>query len=159
MAQVTYENEVAVLKFQYQDVMDTLSQHIEEHSVESDWRLLTWLQTQSKSGSKDISINERDEYEGSEYVKRIVYVVKGLLSDAKGDVFCKQCNRAISASEVKRHQTSPFDLYKKIDKKRIKELKREFGIKGPVRLPGGSGGTTFYCDKGHQLFSTRDWFI
>lgn len=158
MAQVTYENEAAVLTFQYQDVMDKLSQHIKEYSVKGDSSLLTWLQTQSKNGAKDIRINEQDEYEGSEYVNRIVYVVKGLLSDAKGNVLCKQCNRAIFASEIKRHQTSPFDLYKKIDKKRIKELKREFGIKGPVRLPG-TGGTTFFCDKGHELFGTRDWII
>ena len=158
MAQVTYENEVAVLKFQYQDVMDTLSQHIEEHSVESDWRLLTWLQTQSKSGSKDISINEQDEYEGSEYVKRIVYVIKGLLSDAKGDVFCKPCNRDILASEIKKQKISPFDYYKGVDKKTIKRVKKEFGLKGRVRLPG-SGGTTFFCDKGHELFATRNWIV
>ena len=158
MAQVTYENEAAVLTFQYQDVMNKLSQHIKEHSVEGDFGLLTWLQTQSKNGAKDITINEQDEYEGSEYVNRIVYVIKGLLSDAKGDVFCKQCNRDILASEITKQQTSPFDYYKGVDKRTIKRVKKEFGLKGRVRLPG-SGGTTFFCGKGHELFGTKDWII
>jgi len=38
-------------------------------------------------------------------------------------------------------------------------MKKALGINGRIRLPGGSGGTTFFCDKGYGLFATKDQTI
>ena len=158
MAQVIYENEAAVLCFDYHNVTESLTSQIAEHNVEDDSKLLTWLQENVTSGEQDIKINDEEGYEGREYVNRIVSVIKDLLSHEKGTVFCKECNRNILPSEIKKDQASPFDYYKGVDKKTIKHLKKELGLKGRVRLPG-SGGTRFFCDKGHELFGTRDWMV
>ena len=79
MAKIIYENEAAVLSFEYQDVMDSLRKQINEHNVEEDSLLLNWLEENSTDGKKDIKINDEDKYEGREYVSRIVYVIKNLL--------------------------------------------------------------------------------
>ena len=158
MAQIIYENEAAVLSFNYQDVIDSLTNQIAEHNVEDDSMLLKWLKENATNGEQDIKITGEDEHEEQEYLNRIVPVIKELLSNGKGNVFCKECNRDILVSEIKRQQTSPFDVHKGINRKAIKGLKKEFGLKGHVRFPG-SGGTTFFCDKSHELFGTRDWMI
>ena len=155
MPQISYENEESILSFEHQDMLDELSQHIKEYGIEDDKSLLKWLQDKSINGREDIKIEIEDH--SPDYVNRIVYVIKGLLSDQKGKVYCKECGRTIPSSEIKKIQNSPFNHYKGIDKKTIKGLKKEFGLKGKVRLPGGIGGTTFLCDNDHELFSTRDW--
>jgi hypothetical protein len=157
MAEIIYENEAAVLSFKYEDVIDSLKKQINKDKVEDDSLLLSWLKENSTDGDKDININY--EYEGEDYLTRISYVIKNLLSDKKGKIYCKKCGLNISPLKIKKEQHSPFDYYKGIDKKSIKKVKKELGIKSRMRLPGGSGGTKFFCDKGHELFGTRDWMI
>ena len=159
MSKVSYKNEAAVLSFDYQDVVDTLAGQINEYNVEDDSLLLRWLEENSKYGERDLEIDSDDDRENDNHINRVVYVIRDLLLADKGDVYCKKCGRYISETEIKKDQTSPLDYYKDISKKTIKELKKERGIKGRVRLPGGSGGTTFYCGEGHELFSTKDWVI
>lgn len=155
MPQITYENEESVLSFEYQDTINELSRHIKEDGIEDDSRLLKWLQDKSINGREDIKIESENQW--PDYVSRFVYVIKGLLSDQKGKIYCKACSTTIPQPEIKKVQNSPFEHYRGIDRKTIKGLKKEFGLKGKVRLPGGVGGTTFSCDNGHEMFSTRDW--
>ena len=159
MSQIIYKNDTAILSFGYKDTLSSLTNQINEHNVEEDTLLLKWLEDNSTSGKQDINIYAEDDQEGEEYVSRIVYVIKDLLSDKKGNIHCKKCDRDIMSSEIKKEQSSPFDLYRGIDKKTIKGLKKELGIKGRVKLPGGTGGTTFFCDKGHELYATKGWII
>jgi len=124
MPQITYENEESVLSFEYQDTINKLSRHIKEYGIEDDSRLLKWLQDKSINGREDIKIE--NENHSSDYVNRIVYIIKGLLSDQKGKVYCKACGQTIPSSEIKKVRNSPFEHYKGIDRKTIKKLKKDF---------------------------------
>jgi len=155
MPQIVYENEESVLSFEYQDAINELSRHIKEYEIEDDSRLFKWLQEKSINEHEDIKIEGENQW--PDYINRIVWVVKGLLSNQKGKIYCKACSRTIPSSEIKKIQSSPFKQDREIDRKTIKDLKKGFGLKGKVRLPGGVGGTTFLCDSDHELFSTRDW--
>lgn len=44
VAQIAYENEAAVLSFDYQDVIDSLINQIAELNVEDDFMLLKWFE-------------------------------------------------------------------------------------------------------------------
>ena len=155
MPQITYENEESVLSFEYLDMINELCPHIKEYEIEDDSRLLKWLQDKSSNGREDIKIESENHW--PDYVERIFYTIRGLLSNQKGEIYCKACGRIVPPGEIKKIQNSPFDHSRRIDRKTIKALKKEFGLKGKVRLPGGIGRTTFLCDSGHELFSTRDW--
>ena len=155
MPQITYENEESVLSFEYLDMINELCPHIKEYEIEDDSRLLKWLQDKASNGHEAIKIDSENQW--PDYVSRIVYIIKGLLSDQKGEIYCKGCARTIPPGEIKKIQNSPFEQNRGINRKTIKALKKEFGLKGKVRLPVGIGGTTFLCDNGHELFSTRDW--
>jgi hypothetical protein len=159
MSQITYENGAAIFTFSYPDIISALSNHINEYQVEDDILLLKWLEKNSENGSQDIKIIDGDEKEGIEHLTRIVYIIKDLLSAKRGNIYCKECRRNILPSQIEKRQTSPFDFYKGVDKKVIKEIKRKLGLKGRRSLSGGTGGTTFFCDKDHELFFTRDWLI
>lgn len=156
MSQIIYETKEVVLTLQYQDAVDVLSSNINEYQVEDDSMLLKWLEHNSSNRQQDIAINGEGIFEMEDYVGRIVYLIKDLLLKGKGDVYCKQCDRNIPASEIKKDQTTPFDSQKGLDKKTLSILRKELGLKGRIRFPA-SGGTTFFCDKGHELFGTTDW--
>ena len=156
MPQIVYENEATTLSFRYQDVVERLNDQKNEQNLDEDSELLKWLQDNSTLGKKVIKINEEDDREVKEFLNRIVWVLKDLLLDKNGNVYCNKCGQDILSSKITKTQVSPFDVYEGIDKKTLKGLKKKLGARGHLRLPG-SGGTTFYCDKGHELFSTRDW--
>ena len=158
MAQIIYQHDPAILSFDYEDVKDSLTDQIRENNVEDDLALLNWLQNNSQSGHHDLTIKAEDEFQLDEYVSRIVFVIRDLLLNGKGNVYCKRCERDIPATDITKDQISPLDAHKGIDKKTIKGIKKDLGIKGHLRIPG-SGGTTFLCDRGHELFATRDWTI
>ena len=158
MAQIIYESDAVILSFEYPHVINLLTNQIAEHNLQDESLLLEWLEKTSDGGNKDITITDEDEHEGIEYVGRVVYVIRDLLGDKKGEVYCKRCGKRIHLSKIKKEQVTPFDYHKGVDRKTTKLLKKEFGLKGRVRLPG-SGGTSFFCDEGHRLFSTRDWII
>ncbi|MBW1794835.1 MAG: hypothetical protein JRJ38_10460 [Deltaproteobacteria bacterium] len=156
MPQFTYETDEATFTFPYQDAVDVLSSNIKEYQVEDDSMLLTWLLGNSSNGQQDIAINAEATFEMEDYVGRIVYLIRNLLIQGKGTVHCKQCDRNIPASNIKKKQTTPFDAHDGLDKKTRNILKKELGLKGRIRFPA-SGGTIFLCDKGHELFRTKDW--
>lgn len=142
--------------FDYREVIERLSKHIKDYDIEEDSLLFEWLQNQSDEGSKNIKIDSEFESEGDDFIHRIAYVIWDLLSDGNAKIFCKKCDSEIPASDIQRHQDSLFNSYKGIDKKEIKRLKAELGLKGRASLPR-IGGTIFYCSKSHELFRTCDW--
>lgn len=156
MSQIIYKNEYAIIRFQYPDVIEALSTSLKEHDLEDDSMLLKWLQDNSGNGQQNISINSERDLENDAYVGRIVYVIKDLLLKGEGSVHCKKCGRHIPGSKIKIDQTTPFDAHKGLDKKTVEKIKKEHGLKGRIRFPA-SGGTTFFCDRGHELFGTMDW--
>ncbi len=156
MANVVYENESAVLSFVYEDVAVDLSRRIKEYRVEEDSTLLAWLREASADGTQDIRISAEKEYAEMPDVARVAYVIKDLLSQGIGKVYCKACDRDMASSAVQNAQISVADPHAGIDSKNLKALKKSLGLKGPVRLPG-RGTTSFCCSNGHELFATTNW--
>jgi hypothetical protein len=157
MARITYENEGTILTFEYQDVVQALSQSIKEYKVPRDSDLLAWIVSQSNNGNVDVII---EEYENltREFGHRIIYVLKNLLLEKKGTVFCKSCRNSSPASHIRVHKQSIGDYFKGVDSKAIKTMKGDYGLTGPINI-GGSGGTRFYCDHDHEIFSVMEWII
>lgn len=154
VATVTYESSLSVLSFMFTDALDRLARSIEEFAVDEDVRLLAWLKTQTRDGEADLHIDE--EQGRAEFISRLSYVIRDLLLDGKGTVWCKECGQEIMPGNLTHRKRTPFDFGRGISKKDLKQLKKDLGLKGKVRIPG-SGRTTFYCNQGHELFGTMDW--
>ena len=152
MSQITYENESAVMQFDYSDVIKQLSLKIDEYQVDDDLRLLNWLKKQSK---RKEGIEIRKEHE---LTNRFCYLICNLIDSKKGNIFCKICNKFYTPSQISKETTSPFD--RKISSRTIKKLKKfhkkEFGSRGPIHIPG-TGGKNYKCPTGHILISVRTW--
>jgi hypothetical protein len=157
MAKITYSNERTILTFEYQDVIQALSQSIKEYKVPRDSELLAWIVSQSSNGNVDITIEE-DENLAREFGHRIIYVLKDLLLEKKGTVFCKSCRIASPAYHIRVHRRSIGDYFNGVDSKTIETIKEDYGLKGPINI-GGSGGTRFYCDHDHEIFSVMEWIV
>jgi hypothetical protein len=157
MSDIVYENEAAVLTFTYQELVKALEWQIIENEVEDESKLLNWLKKNSGQGKKDIRLKE-DKIKRPEYLSRIIYLVSYLLSEKMGQVFCKECCLNIPPAQIKVEKTTPFDFQKGMDKKTLKEIQKELGLKPPLRM-SGSGGTQFTCPQSHFLLSTIDWII
>jgi hypothetical protein len=157
MAKITYENKRAILTFEFQDVIQALSRHIKEYKVPHDSELLAWVVSQSNNGNVDITIEE-DENLTREFWFRIIYVLRDLLLKEKGTVFCKSCRKAIPASNIRIHKRLISNHFKGVDLKTIETMKEDYVPRGPINI-GGSGGTRFYCDHDHEIFSVMEWII
>ena len=152
MSQITYENESAVMQFDYSDAVRLLSLKIDEYNVDDDLRLLNWLNKQSK---RKEGIEIRKEHE---LTNRFCYLLCNLIDSKKGSIFCKVCKEMYKPDQISKESTSPFD--RGISSKTIRELKKfhkkEFGTKGSIHIPG-TGGKTYKCPKEHILISVRTW--
>ena len=157
MAKITYQNERAILAFECQDVIQELSRHIKEYRAPHDTGLLAWIVSQSNNGNVDVAIEE-DENLAREFGHRIVYVLRDLLLEGKGSVFCKSCLKASPASNIRVHMRSISNHFKGLDLKAIETMKEDYDLRGPINV-GGSGGTRFYCDHDHEIFSVMEWII
>jgi hypothetical protein len=155
MAKVIYENDRAILSFESQDVIKTLYRHIKEYKLPHDSELMAWIVNQSNNGNVDVTIEE-DEGLTREFGHRIIYVVRGLLLKEKGTVFCKSCRKTIPASNIHMLKRSISNHLKGIDSKIIKTMKQDYGLSGIIDI-GGLGGTRFYCDHDHEIFSVMEW--
>jgi len=160
MSNIMYENEQVLLTFQYPDIIEVLSARVGQHCIEEDSMLLKWLRDNSMDGQQDVRVPGEDGIEKEGCIGRIVYVIRDLLLKGKGGVHCKECDRDIPASMIRKDRATLLDAHKGIDKKTVKDMADTLGIKkgarGPIRLPA-SGRTTFYCDNGHEIFGTLDW--
>ena len=152
MAQVVYESPTAILSFDYHELMDQLAARIEEHRHGEDSKLRSWLQKASADGARPVTISHKDHYEGAGYLARIIHLISHLLSDGKGFVYCKQCNRNIPPSARRTEPPSLLDNYRG---------RNGEGSSGATELTergqrpdDGCGGSGFFCETGHELLST-----
>ena len=153
MSIVIYEDEEAVMSFDYQDVMQVLENNIAQYNVDHDKKLLDMLQQNTASGTKDVTINDNDREDDT--TARLIYVICDLLSEGKGSVLCKACSKEFKPSELIITKDSPCRS-SKIDSSILKKLKKEFDIKGRIRLPG-VGYSVVTCNQGHELLRIMDW--
>ena len=83
------------------------------------------------------------------------YVAVSLLAENKGSAFCKRCQQAYSAKQLKLigigHGKNPLSPSFK-QKGVIKNLFRK-----KPKLPGMFGGKGYACPKGHTLISVVTW--
>lgn len=138
MARITYEKEGAILTFEYQDVVQALSKSIKEIKVPRDSELLVWIVSQSNNGNVDVIIEENENLT-REFGHRIIYVLKELLLEKKGTVFCKSCRNSSPASNIRMHRRFIGDYFKGMDSKTIETMKEDYCLTGPINI-GGSGG-------------------
>ena len=152
MPNIRYENDSAAMQFDYSDAVKQLRLRIDEYNVEDDAKLLEWLIKQSKR-KEVIEIEEEHEL-----TSRFCYLICDLIDNRKGKVFCKVCSREYKSGQIIKESTSPFN--RRISSKTLKELKKffkkEFGMEGPINIPG-TGGKTYKCTKGHILISVITW--
>ena len=157
MTKTIYENERVILSFESQDVLQVLSRHIKEYMVPHDSKLMAWIVSQLNNGNADVTIEE-DEDLTREFGHRIVYVVRDLLLEKKGSVFCKSCRKTSTTSNIRVHKRSISNHFKGVDSKTIDTMKDDYGLRGLINI-GGSSGTRVYCDHDHKIFSVMEWII
>ena len=153
MSIVIYENEKTVVRFDYQDAMQMLESKITQNNVHDDKKLRNKLKQDTALGTKDATVNDNDREDDT--TARLIYIICDLLSQGKGSAFCKACSKEFKPSELSITKDSPFRL-SKIDSSILKKLKKEFGIKGRLRLPG-VGYSVVTCNRGHELLRIMDW--
>ena len=153
MSIVIYEDEEAVMSFDYQDVMQVLENNIAQYNVAHDKKFLDKLRQNTALGTRDLTIN--DSKREDDTTARLIYVICDLLSQGKGSVFCKACSKEFKPAELIITKDSPFRS-SKIDFSILKKLKKEFGIKGRLRLPG-VGYSVVTCNQNHELLRIMDW--
>ena len=149
MAQVVYESPTAILSFDYHELMDQLVARIDEHRHGEDSKLRSWLQKASADGTRPVTISHKDRYEAADYLGRIVHLIGQLLSNGKGFVYCKQCNRNIPPSARRTEPPSLLETHTTHD--------GEGGLASEELTAGpgnGCGGSGFFCETGHELLST-----
>ena len=152
MAQVVYESPTAILSFDYHELMAQLGARIKEHRHGDDSKLRSWLQKASADGARPVTISHKDHYEAAEYLDRIIDLISHLLSDGKGFVYCKQCNRNIPPSA---RRTEPPSLLGTYSSRGGEERSEAEGLTKKTSEPGnGCGGSGFFCETGHELLST-----
>lgn len=100
MSRVIYDNDNAVLTFEYGEVTKCLSGVISEHEIEDASELLTWLIGQSQDDGNDIELRHLS-WEKSGCVGPLVHCLIDLLVDGKRDIFCKSCKQQVPNSKIK----------------------------------------------------------
>jgi len=142
MRKVYFETENAILRFDYDDVVEKLPYY------ESVIGTVEATALRDLLASPDHSINvPREQY-------RFAYFALDLIEEGKGAVYCKACRRYYEAKDLKRvavgHGESPFSVNV-----------RGRGLRGKLfgrkkKLPA-FGGTGYACSEGHELISVVTW--
>ena len=153
MSKIIYEDAKSVMLFDYQNVMQVLGNNITQYKVDHDKKLLDKLRQNTALGTRDLTINDNKREDDT--TARLIYVICDLLSQGKGSVFCKACSKEFKPLELSITKDSPFRL-SKIDSSILEKLKKEFGIKGRLRLPG-AGYSVVTCNQNHELLRIMDW--
>jgi hypothetical protein len=133
--------------------MQMLESKITQNNVHDDKKLRNKLKQDTALGTKDATVNDNDREDDT--TARLKYIITDLLSQGKGSVFCKACSKEFKPSELSISKDSPFRLGS-IDSSVLKKLKKEFEIKGRLRLPR-VGYTVVTCSRGHELLRSMDW--
>jgi hypothetical protein len=142
MRKVYFETENAILRFDYDDVVEKPPYYESAiGTVEA-----TTLRNLLSRSDQSITV-PRQQY-------RFAYFALDLIEQGKGVVYCKACKRYHEAKALKRvavgHGESPFS----VDLKGRGIWKRVFGRKLKLPLYGGKG---YQCSEGHELISVVTW--
>jgi hypothetical protein len=142
MKEVYFETENAILRFYYDDVVETLPYYESTFGVTEATILYDLLFHSDKS----IRIPKK-QY-------RYAYFALDLIEKGKGVVYCKACKRYYQAKELKRavagHGESPLSA----NVKRGGWLRRLFRKKKRLPLFGGKG---YQCLERHELIGLVTW--
>jgi len=143
MDKIIYKNDCGVFTFNYQEIIDCLTARIDKCNKKQEKDLLEWLKEQSAYGTKDININN-DSFKPNECLYRLFPLIKELLLNHQGNIFCKSCGKTIPVSGLKVNSHTPASYYKSVTRDTIEVIRKEFSLKssGPFNM-GGSGGTQF----------------
>ena len=142
MRKVYFETENAILRFDYDDVVEKLPYYKSVFGATEATALRDLL------ASPDHSITvPKEQY-------RFAYFALDLIEQGKGVVYCKACKRYYEAKELKRvtvgHGESPFS----VNLKGRGLWKRVFGKKERLPVFGGRG---YACPEGHELIGVVTW--
>jgi hypothetical protein len=142
MRKVYFETDNAILRFDYDDVVEKLRYY------ESVIGTVEANALRDLLASCDHSITvPREQY-------RFAYFTLDLIDQGKGAVYCKACKRYYETKELKRvavgHGESPFS----VNVKGRGYLRKLFGTKKRLPLFGGKG---YQCPEGHELIGLVTW--
>ena len=142
MRKVYYETDNAILRFDYDDVVERLPYYESVICTTEATALRDLL------ASPDHSITvPKEQY-------RFAYLALDLIEQGKGVVYCKACKRYYEAKKLKRvavgHGESPFS----VNVKGRGLWKRVFRKKQRLPLFGGRG---YRCPGGHELIGLVTW--
>ena len=141
MREVYFETENAILRFDYDDVVEKLPCYESVVGAVEATTLRDFL------ASPDHSIKVPEEQH------LFAYFILHLIEHSKGVVYCKACKRYYEAKELKRvvgHGESPISVNVKVGG----WLKKLFRKKQRLPLFGGNG---YQCPEGHEVISVVTW--
>ena len=142
MRKVYFQTENAILRFDYDDVVDRLPYY--ESAIGT--AEATTLRDLLSHSNHSITV-PKEQY-------RCAYLAMDLIEQGKGAVYCKACKRYYEAKELNRvavgHGESPFS----VNVKGRGLWKRVFGKKERLPLFGGKG---YQCPEGHDLIELVTW--
>ena len=145
MAQIVFETDKAIFRFDAQLVID----HLQHLSRDHNWQDLQCC-------IDELSSNKAEEINFQTTPNWFDIIAVELLEQGKGQVFCKPCGRAYQSGSLSLFPIgfgkSPFDV---TGVPHVSFFRRLFHRKR--RMPGMFGGKGFRCPAGHDLISVTTW--
>ena len=145
--EIIYENETALMTFDYRQTMELLQRRIRSYQVPEDIKLLQFI---SQSSELVITINSDHPL-----ANRFCYLTFDLISAGQGIILCKDCCRQYEANDLTIKGTST--IQKTSQTKKLKKfLMHRFNMKEKLNTPG-FGMKQLLCPQQHVLFCVRTW--
>jgi hypothetical protein len=140
---VFFETDSAIFRFTVEEVMD----HLNRNEPGYDEKEVTVLKDLLSSSTEDSITIPKD-------LRLFPHVTVNLIRDGKGAVYCKTCDKAYEAAELKLvrvgHGETPFSP----NVKGKGWLRKVFGRKLRLPLFGGRG---YQCPEGDELIVLVTW--
>ena len=145
MAQIVFETDQAIFRFDTQLVID----HLQHLSRDHNWQDLQCC-------IDELSSNKAEEINFQTTPNWFDIIAVELLEQGKGQVLCRSCGRAYEPGSLSLFPIgfgkSPFDV---TGAPHVSFFKRLFSRKR--HMPGMFGGKGFRCPAGHDLISVTTW--
>ena len=141
MREVYFETDNAILRFYYDDVVESLPYYE------------STLGTAEATTLRDLLSHSDHSIRVPKEQRRFAYLALQFIEKGKGVVYCKACKRYYEAKELKRvvgHGESPIS----VNVKGGGWLKKLFRKKQRLPLFGGNG---YQCPEGHEVISVVTW--
>jgi hypothetical protein len=145
MAQIVFETDQVIFRFDAQLVIDHLQYLSRDHNRTD---LSRWIDKISTDKAPEIKVQSSPSW--------FFPMAIDLLQQGKGQVFCKPCGRAYEPGSLSLFPIgfgkSPFDV---TGVPHVSFFKRLFQRKR--RMPDMFGGKGFRCPAGHELIAVTTW--